>query len=142
MIEPNSVDPEGIARGLANDLPSPYCPGRTISSCPSGQARELEQKILQLAENGRSREEIEALLVDQFGAETMGTPMRTELVIGVSLAGLLLLFFVIQRVWHWRLQRNSPANATGAVESGGENRAPDQRELDQLEDALEDIREF
>jgi len=137
------VDPESVARELAKDLPSPYCPGRTISSCPSGQARQLEQKILQLAESGRSRDEIEAILVDRFGAEIMGTPMRTELVIGVSLAGLLLLCFLVQRAWRWRHGRNFGEVQSSSHEgTSATDQAPNEHELEQLEDALEDIREF
>jgi hypothetical protein len=39
---PRSARPRTLATELSHDLMSPYCPGRTIATCPSPQARKLE----------------------------------------------------------------------------------------------------
>jgi hypothetical protein len=52
-----SGDPEqaeALATELSHDLMSPYCPGRTIATCPSPQARKLEALILEQAQAGKS----------------------------------------------------------------------------------------
>ncbi|MFY0531261.1 cytochrome c-type biogenesis protein [Nannocystis pusilla] len=51
---------------LSHDLMSPYCPGRTIATCPSPNARKLEAQILDQARSGESRETIENTLVARF----------------------------------------------------------------------------
>lgn len=66
--------PPSWAYQLAHDLMSPYCPGRTLSACPSPQAAELRQWILFQAASGQSREDIEASLYDQFGDQILSAP--------------------------------------------------------------------
>jgi cytochrome c-type biogenesis protein CcmH len=59
---------------LAGELMSPYCPGRTVSSCPSPQAAELVQWMLLQESGGATREEVIAMLVERFGEEILGAP--------------------------------------------------------------------
>ena len=66
--------PPNWAYQMAHDLMSPYCPGRTLSACPSEQAAELRQWILFQAAAGQTREEIEASLHERFGAAILSAP--------------------------------------------------------------------
>jgi cytochrome c-type biogenesis protein CcmH/NrfF len=66
--------PPNWAYQMAHDLMSPYCPGRTLSACPSPQAAELRQWILLQAAAGQTREEIETSLHEQFGDEILSAP--------------------------------------------------------------------
>lgn len=59
---------------LAGELMSPYCPGRTLSSCPSPQAAELVQWMVLQEAAGSTREEIVAILVERFGEDILGAP--------------------------------------------------------------------
>ena len=59
---------------LAGELMSPYCPGRTLSSCPSPQAAELVQWMVLQEAAGSTREEIIAILIERFGEEILGAP--------------------------------------------------------------------
>lgn len=59
---------------LAGDLMSPYCPGRTLASCPSPQAAELVQWMVLQEAGGASREEIVEMLIERFGEEILGAP--------------------------------------------------------------------
>ena len=62
------------AYDLAAELMSPYCPGRTLSSCPSPQAAELVQWMVLQEAAGSSREEIIDVLIERFGEEILGAP--------------------------------------------------------------------
>lgn len=150
------AEAEALMLELSHDLMSPYCPGRTIATCPSPQARKLEAQILDQARGGKSREEIESTLVARF-PDIRGYIGRPELVWGTAVAALIalvLLFFVARR-WVRKAPRQAvpaaspdaaavatpaapgrPANPAGAP--GG----PSQREIDALEDALDRVDEF
>jgi cytochrome c-type biogenesis protein CcmH/NrfF len=62
------------AYDLAGDVMSPYCPGRTLASCPSPQAAELIQWIALQEAAGASREEVEAQLYARFGDVIRAAP--------------------------------------------------------------------
>ncbi|MEM9176373.1 MAG: cytochrome c-type biogenesis protein CcmH [Myxococcota bacterium] len=62
------------SQDLSSELMSPFCPGRTLSSCPSPQAGELMQWIQGQEAAGLSEEEVVASLIDQFGEEIQGSP--------------------------------------------------------------------
>jgi cytochrome c-type biogenesis protein CcmH/NrfF len=62
------------AYDLAGELMSPFCPGRTVASCPSPQATELIQWIALQEAAGATREEVIAMLVERHGEEILGAP--------------------------------------------------------------------
>ena len=53
---------------------SPYCPGRTVASCPSPQAAELIQWISIQEAGGATKEEVVEMLIERFGEEILGAP--------------------------------------------------------------------
>lgn len=132
-----------VLTDLSNDLMSPYCPGRTIASCPSEQARKLEDRILAEAKAGKSRDEIEQELVQQFGPEIVGYAPQPMLLYGVAGAGLAGLIAVAWVARKWRRAR-APAGAAGATPAtaGGAKGKPSAAEREKLEDALDDLDEF
>ena len=102
---------------LAHELMSPYCPGRTLSACTSGQAAELRQWILLQEAAGASREEVIAILEERFGDVIRSTPeaegwgLAAWLLPGAALLiGALVVMGVLRRMVA------KPA-ATGAVAS-------------------------
>jgi cytochrome c-type biogenesis protein CcmH/NrfF len=73
------VAPAALAEGewsheLSNELMSPYCPGRTLTDCPSGQAAELREWIQAQERTGRSREVVEEELYARFGDVLRSAP--------------------------------------------------------------------
>jgi cytochrome c-type biogenesis protein CcmH/NrfF len=62
------------AYDLATELMSPFCPGRTLASCPSPQAAELIQWIATQEAAGVGREEVVAMLTQRYGEEILGAP--------------------------------------------------------------------
>jgi cytochrome c-type biogenesis protein CcmH/NrfF len=65
---------EGWAYELANELMSPFCPGRSIADCPSPQAQTLRMWLIVQESSGRPRAEVEAELVARYGESVLGAP--------------------------------------------------------------------
>lgn len=141
---------EQVLTDLSNDLMSPYCPGRTIASCPSEQARKLEDRILAEAKAGKSRDEIEQELVDQFGPGIVGYAPQPMLLYGVAGAGIAGLVALVWLARKWRHARGpaavaaaTPAAARAAAGKPGTAAGkPSAAEREKLEDALDDLDEF
>lgn len=129
---------EKLLSELSADLMSPFCPGRTIAACPSSQARKLEERILDEAKSGKSRDEIEQSLVDDYGKDIIGYRPPPSLLITTVVGGTLALSLLIVMGRRW-VRRAKPVVGTagparGAAKPGG----PSIAELDALEDALDD----
>lgn len=149
---PGEAEAEAVMQALSHDLMSPYCPGRTLATCPSPQARKLEMQILEQARSGMSREQIETSLVARF-PDIRGYVGRPELVWGTAIgAGLaLVLLFVAARRW---VRGAGPSAAAASPDAAAIARpgapkgavgplgAPSQREIDALDDALDRVDEF
>jgi cytochrome c-type biogenesis protein CcmH/NrfF len=140
-VAPPAQPPERVLSELSNELMSPYCPGRTIASCPSDQARKLEDHILAEAQAGKTREQIEQSLVDRFGPQIIGYAPQPVVLYGAAaagLAGLLVLTWVGRR---WR--RRSAAVPSVAPSAGsGAPTTLSARDRDRLDDALDEVDEF
>ena len=96
--------PPGWAYDLSHQLMSPFCPGRTLPDCPSPQAAELQQWIRQQERIGRTRGDVEAELVAQFGEVILQSPrasgfgLAAYLVpVGLFLCGGSLLVYFLRR---------------------------------------------
>ncbi len=74
VLDASGVAAKSWSYDLAGELMSPYCPGRTLSSCPSPQAAELVQWMVLQEAAGSTREEIVAILVERFGEDILGAP--------------------------------------------------------------------
>lgn len=62
------------ARHIFETVLSPYCPGRTISNCPSPQADELRGTIISRLKAGKSPEAVKEELYAVFGDELRTIP--------------------------------------------------------------------
>ena len=114
-----SAQAEALARELSHDLPSPYCPGRSIATCSSGAARKLEEEILLAAQKGQSREQIEQTLVQRFGREKMGYAQSTELFIAVTLGALIAIAAIVFLGRRWSRARGPALAAEGPSQGAG-----------------------
>ena len=86
---------------LANELMSPFCPGRSLAECPSPNADQLRVWILEQERAGVPRAEVEAELYARWGDQLRQTPRAEGVglvayaipaVVVVIGAGLLWLF--------------------------------------------------
>ena len=90
---------------LGGELMSPFCPGRTLASCPSPQAAELVQWIVTQEAAGTTREEVLEILIERYGEEILGAPPAEGITLWAyifPIAGFLgfgvIAFFVLRRI--------------------------------------------
>ena len=81
---------EGWGYQISHELMSPFCPGRTLASCPSEKADELRLWILLQESAGATREEVEAQLVARYGSEILPAPAPDDAADGLQLVSLFL----------------------------------------------------
>lgn len=94
----------GWGYDLARDLMSPFCPGRALADCPSPDAATLRAWILVQEAAGRSREDVEAELIERYGEQILSAPRvrgfgltAYALPIAAFLAGGGLVWFFLRR---------------------------------------------
>lgn len=136
---PEELQAESLTRDIAAEMPSPYCPGRSISSCPTEAARELEDDILTLAKQGKDREQIEAVLVSRFGEEKMGKAHENELLVAIILGAVLALGAIVLMARKWLRPAPSLATTAGTVAGAGTLAGASPNELDRLEEELDEV---
>lgn len=89
------------AHALSADLMSPYCPGRTLSDCPSADAAVVRQEIRARLDAGQSEEEIRATLEARFGGALRGLPTSAVGWLGpiaILLLGALAVVLALRRL--------------------------------------------
>jgi cytochrome c-type biogenesis protein CcmH len=69
-------DPEAVPtpREVQDRVMSPYCPGLTLTECPSTQAVELRERVREKVEAGWTNREIDGWLVSTYGESVLGRP--------------------------------------------------------------------
>jgi cytochrome c-type biogenesis protein CcmH/NrfF len=87
-----SAETEGWAWSYFNEVMSPFCPGRTLSACTSGQADTLRMWILVQEAAGRSQEDVHAELIAKYGDVVLSAPRPTGF--GMTAYALPALFFL------------------------------------------------
>jgi cytochrome c-type biogenesis protein CcmH/NrfF len=85
---------------ISDSIMSPYCPGRTLSACPSDKARNLRNEISVFFERGYSREAVVRQLTAKYGSAIKGEPESDGLWILAWMTPfviiLLACFFIAQ----------------------------------------------
>jgi cytochrome c-type biogenesis protein CcmH len=104
VVQPASAE-KTWGYDLAHELMSPFCPGRTLATCPSPQAAELVQWIVTQEAAGASRDEVVAVLVERYGEEILGAPPAEGITLWAYvfpvlgfLVGGVLAFVVLRRI--------------------------------------------
>jgi len=137
--EDNIIDnkPEGLVdekilektQRISESIMSPYCPGRTLSSCPSPDARSLRMEITTWLTRGYSEEAVHRQLKGMFGYSVQAEPetkgfgifaWTAPFVIISFLA--LLLFFILKRLkWTYKSEPNEDNENIQTIEKELEN---------------------
>jgi len=100
-----AAEPQGWAYALADEIMSPFCPGRTLDDCPSPQAESLRLWLIVQEAAGRSRDDVLDQLYEQYGDEIRPAPKAEG--IGITAYAMPALVFVaggVLVVWFLRRQ--------------------------------------
>jgi len=105
-VAPAAAQQDTWGYKIAHELMSPFCPGRTLSACPSAKADELRVWILMQEAAGASREEVEAELVERYGERILPAPPAEDVsgIVGyvvpilAIVAGAPLLWWLLRRL--------------------------------------------
>ena len=109
-----------MTRQISQEIYSPYCPGKTLAMCPSGQALDARMEIQEWARQGQSVEEIKATLLERYGAEheLVEPPTRDNAtLLGTIIGGLLLAVLAVGFLASRRLTTADEETADDASES-------------------------
>lgn len=90
---------------IADELRSPFCPGKTLLTCTSGQAFTARQEIRDRLLAGESEEAIITDFKGRYGDQIVNPPQPWYTVLGPLtpvLVGVLVLAAV---TWRWRKSR-------------------------------------
>ncbi len=112
-----SAASESWGYALWSDLMSPFCPGRTLADCSSGEAEQLRTWILVQAAAGRSRDEVESELLERYGdgilsaprAEGIGLTAYVLPALAFALGGSGVAFFLLRQTRQARDRVAAPA---------------------------------
>jgi cytochrome c-type biogenesis protein CcmH/NrfF len=111
-------EPEGWAYEVANELMSPFCPGRTLADCPSSYAESLRMWIIVQEAAGRSRADVENELFERYGDIMRPAPRAQGLGLAayvVPSAIILLGAGVVVAVLRYHARKPDAPSATPAV---------------------------
>lgn len=127
------------ASAILGDTWSPFCPGRTLSSCTSGKAAEWREDVRRWLAEGRTREEILARLqarVPDFTLETVPETGGTRYGPWV-LGGLFLVALAGLGLFHAR-KGVGPAGGEASTVTDAKPETADRRALSRELEELED----
>jgi cytochrome c-type biogenesis protein CcmH/NrfF len=138
--------PENIrkAQSISRQTMSPFCPGRTLSDCPSEYAGQWRHDIQRMVDQGKTPAEIQKELERRAGGDLSGSPNRGVgwgLPIGFSLAALLVLGGVLRYLRSKKEEDKAEAVKQEAAEdrtSAEERAALDKRLEHELDEELAD----
>lgn len=100
--EERAENAEQRAQNLTRSVMSPFCPGRTLDTCPSPKATEWRNDIRKWVDEGLSNDEIRRRLyartpdVDLTGGPNTG--VGSWFPVAAAVAALGLLIFVLRRL--------------------------------------------
>jgi cytochrome c-type biogenesis protein CcmH len=69
-----SAAPEDVANDISMHVMSPFCAGVTLHDCPTENASELRDQIVEMVEEGFTRAQIMDFIENEYGVATRATP--------------------------------------------------------------------
>jgi cytochrome c-type biogenesis protein CcmH/NrfF len=124
-----------ITRDVSQEIFSPYCPGKTLAMCPSGNAAEARREVQDMASKGMDKEEIKAVLLSRYGDEFLVVeppPEDNYKLLGAVVASFGLSVFAFA----FLVRRRRPGADEPIVDEG----VADAEGLDETDGYLEDLR--
>jgi|SRR5690554_128669 len=97
-----------LSQQIGQEIYSPFCPGKTLEMCPSGQASEVRQDIQDMALKGVPKQEIIDTIVGDIGEKyrVVAPPAEDDyMLLGILFAAFLLCLVAIY-FFGWRGRKN------------------------------------
>lgn len=130
ILASGGPDPDGVPeyREVVDRTMSPFCPGLTLTECPTQRSAELRNEIAEKISAGWTNEEIDSWLTDTYGVGVLGNPRDGVL----WLIPALLLTGGAATIM-WRLARSRrPEALVGEIEASGEEKLRLEAELQEF----------
>jgi cytochrome c-type biogenesis protein CcmH/NrfF len=126
----------GWAYELADEIMSPYCPGRALSECPSGNADAMRRWIIEQEKAGVPRTEVEEALFARFGDQLLQAPKAEGVgIVAYAVPGVAFLLGGIAVVVFLARRRTSDTDRLPPEDLDADRLAPEDleaaRELDE-----------
>jgi cytochrome c-type biogenesis protein CcmH/NrfF len=119
------IERRRAAREIADELMSPFCPGRTLSDCPSPNATQVKEEIRAWVDAGIAPDDIRERLLRRFGT---GVDARADRGGQIAAVAVLLAVATAFALGLRRILR--PATAAPPVDLDPDLRARLERELE------------
>ena len=100
---------DDLTREISDTTMSPYCPGMTISACPSPRARDLRVQIKSWFEQGYSKKAVKNQLKIAFGKDIYGMPEMKGF--GLFAWAFPILFILVGLFLIYRVYNNTKNNS-------------------------------
>lgn len=134
MRSPDEVS--RITRDVSQEIFSPYCPGKTLAMCPSGNASDARREVQAMAQRGMDKEAIKTELLNRYGEEFRVVEPSAEdnyTLLGAVVASFGLSIFAVAFLVRRR-------RGTSESDVADEELALDQDALNETDGYLEDLR--
>jgi len=121
LLAPAATSEDSWGYDLAHELMSPFCPGRTLASCPSEKADEMRIWILMQETAGAERDDVISQLVARYGKGILPAPPPDDATGIVGYAVPILAIVLGAPLVFWLLRR---LTASGGPASGASSAKP------------------
>ena len=99
---------------LSDEIYSPFCPGKTLSMCPSPNAAKVRRDIQRMAREGKSKDEIKKEVLAVYGEEFRIVEPPPQDNVMLLLAIVLGLVIAISAVVFLTRRRNTAGGSSDA----------------------------
>jgi len=112
--EPSQGEVSRMTTQLSDEIYSPFCPGKTLSMCPSPNAAKVRRDIQRMAREGKSKDEIKKEVLAVYGEEFRIVEPPPQDNVMLLLAIVLGLVIAISAVVFLTRRRNTAGGSSDA----------------------------
>lgn len=121
LAQVSEAEADRRVAALAEELKSPFCPGKTLMTCTSNQAYTLRKEMHEMVLRGLSNDEVIAELKLRYGDEVENPPQPWYTFFVPLMPYLLGVLVVILVGWYWLRRGKAEAPATPAAPEASED---------------------
>jgi cytochrome c-type biogenesis protein CcmH/NrfF len=115
----SATDASTRSQQIADVLRSPFCPGKTLLTCTSGQAFTARQEIRDRLVAGEPEESIIEDFKTRYGDNIVNPPQPWYAVVSPFIPALVGVLVLAVVTWRWRKGKGDAAPASPEPEAGG-----------------------